>query len=280
MINAQFSGTKLVPKDLAFPEAGPLNGDFGKEVLDEFNTLVTKDYEGVNALDVLKYSNGVVKGSNPFAVVLMNQVVRPLGLRTASPADLERALEAGVDLRGTYEDSALVLRSKSNPNAYLAGNLMEQVKARGEVNSAVVIPLYGLDLVKDQNSDYGFAFKLREDAEIIEAPILNRNTGNFKEVDPKTGLPTKLGEGSRTSYTRKDGLSRVCLYRDLDLGSNNDVLADSGEGGRVILASTEGAKLGAKKLQEYMAQLTQARDAEVASVDRRYQEALKVLAKK
>jgi len=35
-------------------------------------------------LNVLSYSNDVVKGSNPFAVVLANQVLREEGLRTAT----------------------------------------------------------------------------------------------------------------------------------------------------------------------------------------------------
>ncbi len=282
MIKAQFSGIKLVPKDLAFPEAGVLTGDFGEQALAEYQAVAKKDYAGIGALNVLKYSGDIVRGSNQFAVVLMNQVVRPLGLRTATPADLEKALQAGLDLRGTYEDSALALRTESNPNAYLAKKLMEQVKARQEVKGPLMIPLCGLELVKDGNSDYGLAFKLRADAEIINAPILNKNQGNFDstDIDVKTGLPKKLGAGTRTLYTRNNGLSRVYLYRNLDLDSNNGNLANSNEYGRVILASTEGAKLGAEKLNEYVAQITQARDAEIAAIEARAQKALGVLAGK
>ncbi len=111
MIKAQFKGTSIVPKDSVFPEIGELRREFGKEVLDEYNGRAKSDYDNAGALKVLSYSDGVVKGSNPFAVVLINQIVKENRLRAATQADLERALSAGVDLSGTYTDSALVLRS-------------------------------------------------------------------------------------------------------------------------------------------------------------------------
>src|SRR3989344_5328645 len=91
-------------------------------------------------------------------------------------------------------------------------------------------------LAKDQDSQHRLAFKLREDTEIIYAPILNKETGNFssEDIDEKTGLPKKLGGGNRTLYTMKNGLARLCLDRDLGLYSRDVGLAYSyglGRGG-------------------------------------------------
>jgi len=178
-ITSKFKGIALVPKDITFPEAGFLEGKFGKEVLEEYKGRVKTDFNGNSRLNVLSYNNGVVKGSNPFAVVLVNSIL-PEDMRTATPADLEKALQAGMDLRGTYQDSALVLRSEDNPNSYLAKDLMKQVRHRKgtKAKMPVVIPLNGLDVVNDTESDYGLSFKLREDAQITYAPIL-RDCGNF-----------------------------------------------------------------------------------------------------
>ena len=251
---SKFKGIALVPKDVQFPEAGFLEGKFGKEVLEEYQGRVKADFNGNSRLNVLSYSNGVVKGSNPFAVVLVNSIL-PEDMRTATPADLEKALQAGMDLRGTYTDSALVLRDEDNPNSYLAKDLMKQVRHRKgkKAKMPVMIPLNGLDVVNDSNSDYGLAFKLREDAQITYAPILNK-PGNFtsEDINPKTGLPKKTGEGNRTLYTRDSGLSRLYLNDDLGLDSGNSNLDNSSANGRVVVVSGEATS---QKIEPYIANL-------------------------
>ena len=154
-------------------------------------------------------------------------------------ADLENAMRIGaLDLSGTYEDTGLVLRTDGNPNSYLAGNLMKQVKERlGKgAKMPVMIPFYGIELVKDQDSPHGLAFKLKDDTEINYVPILNKsNSSNFnsEDIDDKTGLPTKVGKGNRTLWTRDSGLSRLYLNRNLNLNSNNDNLTNSNDNGRM-----------------------------------------------
>jgi hypothetical protein len=236
MITSKFVGTKVVPKDLVFPEIGELSGDFGKEVLAEYNGLVEKDYGNLPALRVLKYSNGIVKGSNPFATVLLNSIL-PNGLRTATQADLERAMQVGIPFAGTYEDTGLVLRTENGANEYLAKNLMAQFKAiNKKVKMPKMINLNDLQLERGANSPHGLAFKLIEGANPIYAPILNQR-GQFssEDVNLETGLPKKLGNGNRTLYSRQEqeGLSRLYLYNDSDLYSYNVDLASSGENGRV-----------------------------------------------
>ena len=225
------------------PKIIPLIGFLGGEAGKEIAKSIRMDYKDIPALQIGKYSNGVVMGSNPFWVSAVQDKL-PSGIRVASQADLEKALKWGVlDLRGTYEDTGLVLRTEGEPNSYLASNLMIQAKARldKKVKMPVMIPLYGLELAKDQNSPYGLSFKLGDNAEIISAPILNKGDGNFssRNINAETGLPKKLGNGDRTLYTRQGGLSRLCLYWDLNLVSGDVYLADSYDDGRVVLVSGE-----------------------------------------
>jgi hypothetical protein len=217
-------GIKILPPDSIFPEVIQLSyapGGIAQFLYRECSLLKKKNYQEDDIIpEEGRDYDGIKVGSNPFTVILMNELFRKLGLklRTSTPADLERALLEGeerLNLEGTFVNSGLVLRSEINPRDYLAKKLAEQVKARigKKPKNAVMIPLCGLELVKDGSSDYGLAFKLREDAEIIDAPILDKSQGKFdsKDIDAKTGLPNKLGDGTRALYTRKKGLSQFDL---------------------------------------------------------------------
>ena len=92
----EFKGKPLIEMPKSVPTANFLEGDFGKAVHSEYKGRAERDYGDASALKVLSYSDGVAKGSNPFAVVLVNQIVREEGLRTATPADLERILRIGA----------------------------------------------------------------------------------------------------------------------------------------------------------------------------------------
>lgn len=242
-----FKGKPLIEIPEFIPQAGFLEGDFGKAFLKEYKGRVGSDYNDNSNLDVLRYDNDVVKGSNPFAVVLANQILSQERLRTATQADLEKALKIGWNLGGTYEDTGLVLRSGENEdyskNTLLAKELAEQVKGRGikfSPKKPVMIPLTGLELENSDN-DYGLTFKLKEDAEVYEAPILNKR-GSFdsEDIDEKTGLPNKVkNSGSRTLYTRDSGLSRLALDNDLGLNSYNRCLGPSSDYRRVVAVSGE-----------------------------------------
>jgi len=239
-IKQKFNGKPLIEVPKEYPTIGFLEGDFGKEVLNEYKGRA-KDYN--KHLDILSYKYNIVQGSNPFAVVLMNKVLNEEGLKTASQSDLEKAIKLNaLSLNGTYEDTALILRNENNPNSYLAKHLMKQVKERNKkAKTPIMITLNQLELVNDTASEYGLAFKLKEDAEIIYAPILNDEVGNFssEDIDEKTGLPIKLGKGNRTLYTRDSGLSRLCLGRNLGLSARDDDLANSDSDGRVVVVSGE-----------------------------------------
>lgn len=264
-----------IPKDI--PQIGFFGGKQGKEI----NDSIRKDYRDISALQIADYSKNIVRGSNPFYAVAVQSKL-PFGVRVAGQGDLETAMRIGaLDLSGTYEDTGLVLRTGGNPNSYLAGNLMKQVNDRlgKKAKMPVVVPLYGLELVKDQDSPHGLAFKLKENAEITYAPILNQSSNsNFgsEDVDPKTGLPTKVGKGKRILYVRDSGLSRLYLYRYLYLNSNNDYLADSNANGRVVLVST--AEGGSQAFfNERLSELQKTRDAQIAQIADNYKKAEAIL---
>jgi hypothetical protein len=214
------------------------------------------------ALFFVKYNDKekIVKGSNPFYVAAVNEFL-PEGLRTASQADLEKILKGNLlPLKDHWEDSALVLRTRQEPNIYLAEDLFNQFKAKGinlKENSAYVIPLFTLKLREDSKSEHKLAFDISDLTleSYFQAPILNKVSQqkfNNSDIDEKTGLPIKFAvSGDRTLYTRnyKDytlknsGLSRLYLGRDLSLYSSWDDLANSDEYGRVVVVSSEaGAK--------------------------------------
>ena len=162
----EFKGKPLIETPSFIPQIGFLEGDFGKDFMDEYKRMMETDYKGSSKLNVLKYDE-VVRGSNPFAVVLANQILRQEGLRTATQADLEKALRIGWNLRGTYEDTGLVLITEEDQdysrNTPLAKDLGSQLKERGikfSPKNPVVIPLTGLKLENADNG-YGLTFKLR-----------------------------------------------------------------------------------------------------------------------
>ena len=222
-----------------------LEGNFGKQILEEYNQLVQEEYKNASALQNLSFADDVVKGSNPFAFALLNKVLQNHGKWIARPTDLERALEEkSINLKGTYGDSGLSLRSEKNPNEYLAKNLMSQLKEKdhnlGE--DTIMIPLAGLGLKYDSNSPHNLAFQLTDSSEIIYAPQLNKSNHQkkFNSADEQ-GLPIFEDEGSRTLYSNQDeGLCRLYRNGGLDLFARVEDLANSNSSGRVVVCA-EGA---------------------------------------
>ena len=100
------------------------------------------------------------------------------------------------------------------------------------------------------NGNYGVSPLYQEGTELRTAKILSKETGDFDAQDSElthSGLPSKLGTGSRRFYTTKQygpsrdnlGLSRLCLYWYLILDSYIVDLDYSGEFGRVVLVGGE-----------------------------------------
>ena len=74
---SKFQGRPLVEIPKVIPQADFLRGDFGKEVLREYNGRVQSDYQNNNYLRVLSYNDKLdeVQGSNPFSLVLLNPLI-------------------------------------------------------------------------------------------------------------------------------------------------------------------------------------------------------------
>src|SRR3989344_7750449 len=266
--------------------AGFLND---KGIFEEIKDLAVAKYKSAKPLMLPVYNDKVVQGSNPFYAVLVNEVLRldsTQRLWTASQADMERTLRAGDILKiegNYYVDTALVLRSPEDPyepNNPIAKDLSKQVKERLEkdMKLPVMIPLHSLDLKLDPNNEYGLGFNLREDAQLIYAPVLNKK-GNFSSVNPETGLPVEVGsQGSRRLYTRQGGLYRLYLSGDLGLNSGWNNLGGSYEAGRVVVCGEAVQKnLEESLLETRTKELENARDKIIVSVNKRYEKALKYL---
>ena len=266
----KFEGRPLIKVPETIPTANFLQGEFGEAV----NNAVVEKYGSFDPIKRISgFSDGVVKGSNPFYAVAVQEVIAPQGLRVATPVDLEKVLKIGaLELRGQYEDSALVLRSEDSPNAYLAKDLAKQIRANQDLKFPIMIPLNGLALREDSKSDYGLAFDLKDGADVIYSKILNKNTNQFssENIDEKTGLPTKLGGEDRTFYTRDSGLSRFYLYRGLDLDSYGSLLAYSDSCGRVVVVNSGAA-------QDFLAEIEQEYQTQRAKLEIRKEKAIAVL---
>lgn len=233
------NNSKDFPKDNIYYSF--LEGDFAEKILGEYSKLVKEDYKNASALNVLSFADNVVKGSNPFAFVLLNKILREHGKWIARPSDLERALETGVvDLKGTYGDSGLVLRDEDSKNEYLAKQLGEQIRQKGYSigEDTIMTPLAGLDIKYDSKSPHNLSFQLTDYSEIITASQLNEsNHGKkFNKGDEK-GLPIFEDNGSRTLYSNENGLCRLCRDGNLDLNARLNDLASSNSDGRVVVCA-------------------------------------------
>src|SRR3989338_4209437 len=243
-ITIEFKGKPTI--DLSsVPIAGFLEGNFGKEIFNEAREIALGKYHSAPSLLTPFYQGGVIKHSNPFYVVLVNEALRETHstLHTATPAEIERTLSLGdvLEIKGDYYvDTGLVLRSPQDsyaPNDPLAKDLAAQIEHRlGKQLELSVMPLNGFDL-KNDNNKYGLGLVLREDAEIIHSDVLNQQ-GKFdqKDINPETGLPREVRrEGSRYLYTRSEGLSRLCVNNILYLDANWYYFGFSYDSGRVVI---------------------------------------------
>ena len=232
----KFQGKPLIEIPEFIPQTDFLRGNFGKAFLEEYNGIVRSDYDDNSALNVLNYKDGIVKGSNSYAVVLANQILEQERLRTATQADLEKILKINaLNLKEVYVDTGLVLRSEDKSNKYLA----KQIREKGykpSKNNPLVIWLNELNLENDENSHSGLKFKLLENCEPFYAPILNKDgTYSSEDIDKKTGLPKKLSGGNRYSYTSNLGLVGFLLSDCSSLNSYYNNLNVSSADGRLVV---------------------------------------------
>ncbi|MDD5133356.1 MAG: hypothetical protein PHD81_01455 [Candidatus Nanoarchaeia archaeon] len=191
-----------------------------------------------------------LKGSNLFKVILLNQI----GIKTATLPELDLIVENNSKfLEGTYEDApSVVLRSAGdsyNHNDYVAKGLAKLIHQKKFPHSVII---EGLKLKEDDNSSYNLSFVEGENFKVIKAPDFDHknNQRKFKKINPDYTIEFDRN-GTRTLYTRDNGVSGLCFNRGLDLGSNDDGLADSNGDGRVVVVSGEATQ----NLDKYVSEL-------------------------
>ena len=134
----------------------------------------------------------------------------------------------------------------------------------------------GLEIKPDENSFYGLSFKTTDKTRTIEVSDLNHKNHQrkFKKINPDYSIEFE-DNANRTLYTRDNGISRLYLNWDSDLGSRVGNLAGSDGIGRVVLVSAEGAN--EIFLEDYITKLSTERDNQITKVQKRYQSAMNVL---
>lgn len=250
-MKTEFKGNPLIEIPENIPSYNFLEGDFGKEILEEYNSIVNQDYKNNSALKVL-ISNGIVKGSNSYSIFLMDKILEKEGLRTATPSDVQRIINKDNSfLRNIYFDLGEVLRTEEGANDYLAKQLAKQAKERSykfSNSTPLVFKSSDLELIVDGNSPSGLGFKIKESATPFNASELSdKNDYKKFKTTNENGVPIFDKNGNRINYTRDNGLSRFVLGRGLGLYSSGGNLAYSDDDGRVVvLEDTEGVALGNK----------------------------------
>jgi len=208
-----------------------LEGLDARFFLEEYKKLID---EGEEALDVLKPNEktGVIEGSNPFAVIFTNHILRSSGIRTATPREIESFLQQEViEPSRVHTDTGIFLRApEDRRNGDIAKSLYEQVTQRG-IETPVLIPLTSLDIVFEEGSQYGFKLRLLPDA--VTIPTHNLRAGNFSECNTG-GIPIIRESGDRIVYADDSGVAR---YRNVgrDVVVQGGSFEGSSKAGRIII---------------------------------------------
>jgi hypothetical protein len=212
----------------------------GADALEIYNSLKENMANGIS----YDKQTQTLIGSNVFAAAKIDSKLRPLGIRVANLRDLGRPEVMAMVKDKYYTDTpTLVLRSTTDSYEKNLPIIKQLVQATEEVNGQLQLPIMvtGFDVKIKQDNGYGITIVPREDFKAVSDSRLKgeHNGKRFSEVD-ELGLPKFDSNGSRTWYARSNGLSRLYLSRSLNLYSGNVSLADSFDGGRVVVVSAEG----------------------------------------
>ena len=222
-------------------------------------------------------------GSTPFLSARIDTLVRPLGLRTTNLRDLSRPEVMQMIKDNHYADAPiLVLRTTKDSyerNQSLINQLTQQIEeANGKLELPVMISGFDVQPSETPQQGYGINIIPRTDFTAIPDERLahKNNRKRFTNVDD-LGLPIFDKNGTRTFYTRNQGLSRLYLGRNLDLDSGIGDLSYSDSDGRVVVVSAEGTEGANSTLQQHLAKLNQQADAQKQEIDKRFAQAQEVL---
>ena len=158
----------------------------------------------------------------------------PKNQKAISLKDMEEINDQDENFfKGFYTDAPQIVLRTNKPsweqNEYILENLVKQVKKQGfDFSPENPLIISDLELVKDNNpkNQYGLLLKIGKDTS-LENDSRFAYSNNIKQIP--------FGEKQKNVYTKENGLSRVCLGGDGDLGSGSDVLPISDVFGRVVL---------------------------------------------
>lgn len=239
---SKFKG-KYLEDELGTIEVNFPEDEFKDYLFTEFKSTLKTKYNESAFLNHLTNEEDHLEGSTPQSVILVNELIRPLGLRTATLSDLERIIKSKtLKLEGFYFDSGFVLRDIDPKKDYFGENLKGQIKKNyPNQEFPVMINLCDMDLIRDRKSIHHISFEIRKDADLIHAPILMKDPDFFldEDIELKTGLPKKLknpnGQKIRMLYNGYECFSKVCLAKDLDIVTNNHYIEVSHPQGRIVI---------------------------------------------
>ncbi len=281
----QLQGEPLIQDSRKF---GPfINDTLGREVVKKVNSTLA----GTPAELQVPSKKGPITHSNLFRLFAIDYAAREEhGIRVMLPPESELLLaqERLPEAGSAYYDLGLVM-DFSGRNHDLALRLYEQLPAAEKTLERLPSVLTGLRTVRCDLGNYGLGFDYTKNSILRTAKILQKPTDRFNADDPelvRSGLPSRLGEGTRTLYTAEQskprlenlGLYRLSLDRDLSLSGYWGDLDDSDEWGRVVLVSDEVAQKNLEKVtSEHMVLWNQERKAAKKRITSRFAENMRLL---
>lgn len=193
-----------------------------------------------------------ITGSNIFDSALINQIIKPYGLRTVLPQDLTKEVLDMVKDKHYYVDTNAIVLSSINDKTYPANNSLAATLAEligyKESKGPVLITSLGVRVElfpEDEDyKDYGLRLITSDKSKLIYDDRLSKkyNGLKFNTID-ELGLPKDLNrnKGWLTWYRRNKGLSGLSFSRVIPQrsGEVRDRLDFSSSRGRVVLVSDE-----------------------------------------
>ncbi len=221
-----------------------------------------------------------MKGSNFPIAARLDTILRQSGIRVANLADLSRPEVMKMIKDRHYTDTPeLTLTNEKDsyePNNSLIKKLLPIIEGK-QGRLQLPVKIAGLDVVLEDN-EYGWNVIPRDDFNIVYDDRLQAEHSDkcFSSVD-SLGFPIFDKEGKRTWYTR-EGLSWMYLDRELCLDLDYGNLADSDEGGRVVLIAAHSC--ARKFLVNILTEIEAEYKREESELLKRKERALKILSGK
>jgi hypothetical protein len=218
---------------------GYLSGQFGREFLEEYTSAIKEIHPSTHWLDVLSFDEEKdrVVGSNAFAVVVANQILRKEGLRTASIQDFIHSFNSELDRTYPSDSPDLALYLQYKIEAEDSGNhyhnsISEQITpglnigwyvsdfvakllTRLHTRPHMVIPYNELEIRRDENSLFdGLSFYLSKESALLtngslaqlDMDTLRRDFPDLNALwDKENEKPTGFGDSTTIGSVSFDG---------------------------------------------------------------------------